>query len=174
VAKKFITTRELRLIDSWNKELIQGVVQQEIIYYAISYEESKVHDVYDEAIEKEYLQPVRINARVEFEQLASKVGGAGIDSNYRVSVSLHHQECEERNLKPREGDFIEFGQVVFEISTVAWAEPVYGQMNDKLSYKLTCVPSREGQFKADNVTADAVDNTHPVEPARPRTLGDDL
>ncbi len=174
MARKFVTTRELSLIDSWSQELIQGVSQQEIIYYAISYEESQVHAVYDEAILKEYLQPVRINARVEFDQTATKAAGGTLDSTYTLNVELHADECRQRNLKPREGDFIEFGQTMFEITTVGHAEPVVGQINDKLSYKLTCVPSREGQFKADNVTQDGVDNTHPVESARPRTLGDDL
>ena len=174
MAKKFITTRELNLIDRWNRELIQGTVQQEIIYYAISVEESRVHDVYDEAVFKEYLQPVRINARVEFDQTQTKAGGGTSDSTYSCHVFLHHAECVERNVVPREGDFIEFGQVVFEITTAAWAKPVFGQMNDKLEHELTCVVSREGQFKVDSVRIDEVDNTHPVEPARPRTLGDDL
>ena len=173
MARKFITTRELGLVDNWNKELIQGTVQQEVLYYAIS-DDSVVHDVYNEAIVKEYSQPVRINARAEFQQLATAAKGGTLDSNFRVSVSLHREECDERNIKPREGDYIEFGQLVLEITTVGWDEPVYGQMNDKLSYRLTCIPSRETQFKVENVTADSVDNTHPVNPARPRTLGDDL
>lgn len=174
MARKFVTTRELGLINTWNRELIQAVVEQEIIYYAISYEDSRVHDVYDEAILKEYLDPVRINARVEFDQTATVAGRGSLDSTYTCRVLLHADECQERNLKPREGDFVEFGQTVFEITTVAHAQPVFGQISDKLKYELTCVPSREGQFKADNSSIDGVDNTHPVSPARPRTLGDDL
>ncbi len=174
MAKKFVTSRELNLVDRWNKELIQGTVEQEIIYYAISYEESRVHDVYEESVYKEYMQPVRINARVEFDQTATTSGGGTADSTYTCKVFLHHKECVERNLKPRDGDFIEFGQIVFEITTAAWAKPVYGQMNAKLEHELTCVSSREGQFKADSSRIDEIDNTHPVETARPRTLGDDL
>ncbi len=174
MARKFATTRELNLIDRWNKELIQDTVEQEIIYYGISYEESRVHDVYDESVYKEYLQPVRINARVEFDQTATTSGGGTSDSTYTCTVYLHHKECVERNLVPREGDFIEFGQIVFEITTAAWSKPVFGQMNAKLEHELTCVASREGQFKVESVRIDEVDNTHPVESARPRTLGDDL
>jgi hypothetical protein len=174
VARKFITSRELNLVHSWNRELIEDVVEQEIIYYAISYEDSRVHDVYDEAVLKEYYQPVRINGRIEFTQLATSAAGGTLDSSYGLDVELHVDECTRRNVVPREGDFVEHGRVIFEITTVGWAEPVFGQINDRLAYKLTCVPSREGQFKADSVRIDGVDNTHPVEPARPRTLGDDL
>lgn len=174
MAKKFITTRELNLIDNWNKELIQSTVEQEIVYWAIAYEESKVNSLYGEAVVKATRKPVKINARVEFEQTATTTGGSVLDSTYSIKVQLHTKECTERNIKPLIGDFIEFGQIVFEITTVGHAEPVFGQINDKLSYQLTCVPSREGQFRADSSTYDNVDNTHPVEAARPRSLGDDL
>lgn len=174
MARKFITGRELGLIDRWNRELIQGTVEQEVVYYAISVEDSVIDDVYEEAIQKEYYHPVRINARVLFDQTATKAAGGTLDATYSVTVQLHADECRKRNLRPREGDFVEFGQVVYEITTVGHAQPVFGQINDKLKYELTCVPSREGQFKADSVAAEGVDNTHPVEPARPKTLGDDL
>lgn len=174
MAQKYITTRELDLIDSWSRELIQDVVRQEVIYYAISYEDSRVHDVYDEAVVKQWLSPIRINARVEFDQTATATEGGTLDSTYSITVQLHPEECRERNLSPREGDFLEYGQVIFEITSVLLSQPAFGQINDKMKYELTCVPSREGQFKADNVKVDNVDNTHPVEPARPRTLGDDL
>lgn len=174
MARKFVTSREINLIDRWNKELIQGTVQQEIIYYGISYDESRVHDVYDEAVYKEYYQPVRVNARVDFQQTATVAGAGTTDATYTVKVFLHHDECVDRNVNPREGDFVEFGQIMFEITTATWAKPVFGQMNAKLEHELTCVPSREGQFKADSVRIDEIDNSHPVETARPRTLGDDL
>lgn len=174
MARKFITTRELNLVDNWNKELIQGTVKQEIIYYAILYEESRVHDVYDEAILKEYAQPVGIMARVEFEQQATKSGGGVLDSGYSLHVWLHSEELRERNLNPREGDFVEYGQILFEVTTVGTDKPVFGQVNDKIQVKLTCVPSREQQFQVDNSKDLGIDNTHPVQPQRPRTLGDDL
>ncbi len=174
MARKFITTRETALIDGWSRELMQDFVQQEVIYYAISFEDSRVHDVYDEAVLKEYLQPVRINARVKFDQTATTAAGGTIDSTYSLQVQLHPEECRQRNVVPREGDFIEFGQVVFEITTVGYSQPVFGQIDDKLKYELACVASREGQFKVDNVRIDGVDNTHPVQHPQVRTLGDDL
>ena len=172
MARKFVTSRETALIDAWSRELIQDFVQQEIVYYAISHEESRVHDVYDEAILKEYLQPVRINARVKFDQGPTAAKGGTLDSSYNVSIQLHPDECRQRNVVPREGDFIEFGQVVFEITTVGYSQPVFGQIDDRLKYELTCVSSREGQFKVDSSRIDGIDNTHPVEHTRVNNLGE--
>jgi hypothetical protein len=174
MARKFVTQREIDLIDRLNRELIQGTSQQFLIYYAVSYDESVVHDVYEESIRKEYHTPVRVACRAEFQQLATKTGGGHLHSQYQLEARIHADELRDRNLRCREGDFVEYGQMVYEISSVVTDQPVYGQINNKLEVVLTCVPSREGNFKADNVTADGVDNTHPVETARPRTLGDDL
>lgn len=174
MARKFVTEREATFVDRINKELIQGTAQQYLIYYAISYEESQVHDVYDESVRKEYLQPTRLAARVEFQQLATKTGRGHLDSQYQMVAHVHADELRDRNLRPREGDFVEYGQMVYEIASVLTNQPVFGQIQNKLEVELTCVPSREGQFKAENVTFEDVDNTHPVVNARPRTLGDDL
>lgn len=174
MAKKFVTTREIALIDSFNRELIQGTVQQEIIYWAISYEESAVHPVYNESIRKAYQVPVKLNARIEFSQGETRMKDGALDATYTLEAYCHAAELAERNISPREGDFVEYGQVMFEISTVSRPQLVFGQANDKIMVKLTCVPSRESQFKAENDTFEAEDNTHPVEPARPRTLGDGL
>ena len=174
MARKFVTSREVEFIDRINKELIQDTVEQYIIYYAIDSTTSQVHDVYDEAIRKEYYQPVRIAARVEFQPLATEAKGGHLDKGFQLTARVHHDEARDRNIKFRDGDFLEYGQTVYEITSVSIGQPTYGQIQNKLEIELTCVPSREGQFKAESVTSENVDNTHPVETARPRTLGDDL
>lgn len=174
MARKFITSRENALIDRWNSELIQGTVQQYVIYYGISYEESSVHDVYDEGIHKEYMPPIRIAGRCEYTQGATVTKGGHLDSKPNLSVRLHADELRDRNIRPREGDFVEHGGTFYEITSVLTDQPVYGQIDNKLEVELTCVPSREGQFTADGVTSEGRDNSHPIEPTLPRTLGDDL
>lgn len=174
MAKKFVGERELTLVERWTKELVQDVVDQTLVYYAISSEESRVHDVYDESLLKEFLDPVEFNGRVSFEQIETRSKGGTLDSGYRMTVSCHAKELDERNIRPMEGHFVEFGQVMFEITSVARPQMAFGQANDKINVKLTCVPSREQQFKADSSIAELVDNTHPVERSSPRTLGDGL
>lgn len=174
MAKKFVGERELNLVEGWTKELIQGVVEQTVIYYAISYDDSSVHDVYDESISKVFLEPVAFNARVSFEQNETRSRNGTLDSTYKMIVSCHAKELDDRNVRPMEGHFVEFGQVMFEITSVAKPQLAFGQANDKINVKLTCVPSREQQFKADSAIADSIDNTRPVERSSPRTLGDGL
>lgn len=174
MAQKFVTTRELNLIRSWTKELIQEVSRQYVLYYSVDSEGSVVHDVYDEAITKVVLDPVKLNCRVEFDELAATTGKGVLDANFKLSVLIQPQELVERNLNPRIGDFVEWSQVMFEVTNKLTRNPAFGQANEKVTIELTCSPSREGQYKAENSSEDGIDNTHPATPARPRTLGDDL
>lgn len=163
MARQFITEKERVFIEKINKELIQQFVAQEVIYYAISEEHTVSHKLYQESIDKVWFSPVRINARVEWDNPSVETTNFTLDSKYTLDVYFHTDELDDRNVRPREGDFIEFGQVVFEITAVTQPQIVFGQINNRIMTKCTCVPSREGQFQIHGDTARFVDNTHPVE-----------
>lgn len=163
MARKFITERELAFISRINNELIQKVVGQEVSYYEIDLEKSRVHRLYEEAVEKVWKPPVLVNARVLWDNPSSVQNTIGIDSKYTAEVYFHTNELMERNVSPKEGDFVEFGQVFFEITAVTQPQIVFGQVNNRIMTKCICVPSREGQFQAGNDSSRAVDNSHPIE-----------
>lgn len=162
MALKFITEKELCLISKINKELIQEFVGQEVIYYAISEDHTRSHRLYQESITKVWFSPVRINARVEWDNPGVDTTNMTLDSKYTLNVYFHTDELRERNVVPRDGDFIEYGQVVFEITAVTQPQLVFGQVNNRIMTKCVCVPSREGQMQVNSDSSLFIDNTHPV------------
>lgn len=165
MARKFISGKDMLFIESLSKELIQEWVAQEVIYYAISEEHTVSHTLYQEAIHKVWFSPVRINARVQFDNPGVDTTNMTMDSKYSLSVFFHSQELEERNVRPREGDFIEYGQIIFEITAVTKPQTIFGQIQRKIMTRLTCIPSREGQMQIYGDSARFIDNTHPVSDA---------
>lgn len=163
MSRLFITDREINFIDSIDRELVQHVVGQQVFYYAILLPESQPHKLYQEAIKKVWAAPVAVDARVKWDSQGTASTRMGIDTKYEAEVYFHVKELKERNLVPKEGDFIEFGQVFFEIKTVNMPDIVFGQVNNKTQLKCTCIPSREGQFQAGNRSEENVDHSHQVE-----------
>ncbi len=163
MSRKFVTERELAFIAAINKELLQDVVGQEVIYYAISLPETQVHRLYNEAVKKTWSPPVKVNALVLYDNQNTVQSNFGSDSKYSVEVYFHTNELVERNLVPYEGDFVEFGQQFFEITSVTQPQLVFGQVNEKIMTKCICVPAREGQFQMGNSSSESVDRSHPVE-----------
>jgi hypothetical protein len=168
MARLFITTKEYALISAINKELIQHISLQEVIYYSISRDFTDVKNIYGETIEKRYLDPVRLNCLVRFDNPTVKSTDLGLDSVYSLEVYALNDELIERNLSPTEGDFLEYGQIFFEVTAVTQPQLVYGHIDNKLMRKLICVPSREGQFSAESYSGEGVDNSHQVQPPLPK------
>ena len=56
-------------------------------------------------------------------------------------------ELQERNILPKEGDFLKFGKVVYEINKLTRPQIVYGQIEQEVMIKCECIVSRESNLK---------------------------
>jgi len=54
----FLGKKERDLVKQVNDELIERVIGQTIVYYPVDIERTNYHDLYGEAIEKNFLPPV--------------------------------------------------------------------------------------------------------------------
>ena len=86
----------------------------------------------------------------------------GQDSVYTIDVYFHTEELSDRNVSPKEGEFIEYGGVYYEVTSVTQPQLVFGQVNNKIMVKCTCVRAREGQFAAGAEAAEDVERGHGV------------
>ena len=65
----FLGEKERNLVKQVNDELIERVIGQQIVYYPIDVKNTNFHTLYDEAIEKTFLPPVRVYAYVEYDTI---------------------------------------------------------------------------------------------------------
>ena len=163
MSRKFVLDREAAFIDAINRELHQDVVGQTVLYYAVSSRDTQ-RNVYGEAIKKVTFAPVSVACRVERTNERTKSLLTGQDSEYTLKVRIHRQELIDRNLVPRDGDFVEFGSQFFEIAGTAHPQMLAGQANYLVETVLTCVPARGGQFANGGTPASGDDHVHPVQP----------
>ena len=76
----FLGEKEKNLVKQVNDEIIERVVGQQILYFAIDVETTNFHPLYGEAIEKNFLHPIRVFALVEYLGVeTSFMEGIGID-----------------------------------------------------------------------------------------------
>ena len=129
-----------------NRELIQRVVGQEIYYYAVLTEQTRRNDLYNEAVVKMWAPPVRVNCLLYYENTTEQIGTLPPDSKFNVDVHFHTDELTDRNLLPKMGDFLQFGEIMYEIYTVTHPQLIYGMIEQKIMTKCTAGPARKGQF----------------------------
>ncbi len=143
----FTGEKEKNLVKQVNDEIIERVVGQTILYYPISLEHTNFHDLYGEAIEKAFLNPVRVYARVKYESQDTKTTPLGVDRIEKITVLFHKRRLsEDQNLFIREGDFIQYGKYFYEILSLTEPKWLFGQVDSSFEIAASCIRAREGTF----------------------------
>jgi hypothetical protein len=149
MSRLFVTPRELNFISDITKELVKDVIGQRIHYYPISELKTKSHEVYNEAIEKIWDNPILLDAIVDAKfQNETKITQFGVDTQYNLEVFVQYRDLIEKGIKPCLGDFITYGEIKYEIIDATAIRNIYGEAEHKDGVKLTCTRAREGQFDA--------------------------
>ena len=146
----FLGKKERDLVKQVNDELIERVIGQTIAYYPIDIERTNFHDLYGEALTKTFLPPVRVNALVEFDGITTKYSSnIGLDKETSITIHFHKRRLtEDQDLYVREGDFVLYGDILYEIVTLSEPKQLFGQIDHKLEISAKCIRAREGLFDA--------------------------
>jgi hypothetical protein len=146
----FLGKKERDLVKQVNDELIERVIGQTIAYYSIDIERTNFHDLYGEALTKTFLPPVRVNALVEFDGITTKYSSnIGLDKESSITIHFHKRRLtEDQDLYVREGDFVLYGDILYEIVTLSEPKQLFGQIDHKLEITAKCIRAREGLFDA--------------------------
>ena len=144
----FVGKKERDLVKQVNDELIERVIGQQVVYYSIDLERTNYHPLYGEAIVKSFLPPVRVFALVEYEGIQTKFDtNIGLDKEATITVHFHKRRLtEDQDLFVREGDFVLYGDIYYEITVLSEAKQIFGQVDHKMEISAKCVRAREGLF----------------------------
>ena len=145
----FVGKKERDLVKQVNDELIERVIGQQVLYYPISLDHTDFHPVYGEAIKKNFLPPIRVYALVNWDGLRTETSNMGMDKNASISVHFHKRRLtEDQDLFVREGDFVLYGKIYYEISTLEEPKQLFGQIEHRYEINAKCIRAREGLFDA--------------------------
>ena len=149
----FLGQKEKDLVKQVNDELLERVIGQLIIYYPVDYETTNFHPIYGEALTKNFLPPVRVYALVEWSSYETKmVESFGLDKQSELTIHFHRRRLtEDQNLFVREGDFVRYDGLFYEIMTLSEPKQIFGQVEDdrnSTEIMAKCRRARKGTFDA--------------------------
>ena len=146
----FLGEKERNLVKQVNDEVIERVVGQQVVYFPIDIEHTNFHSLYGEAIEKTFLPPIRVYALVEYNGIETQyMEGIGLDKVTNVTVHFHKRRLtEDQNLFVREGDFVRYGDIYYEIVKLNEPKQIFGQVEHKMEVTAECIRARDGLFNA--------------------------
>jgi len=146
MARLFISPREQHLINDWTKEYMKDAVGQKIYYYAVSTMKTLVHDVYNEAVNKVFENPIILPVHAGQPQWETKHNQFGMEQTTTLELFVQVRDLIDKGLTLAEGDFFTYGDAVFEVVSYLQTNNIFGQEEYEVSYKLTGRLARPGQF----------------------------
>ena len=82
----------------------------------------------------------------DYEQLKKNIG---LDKQVSITVHFHKRRLtDDQNLYVREGDFVLYGNIYYEIVELNEPKQIFGQNDHKVEISAKCIRSREGLFDA--------------------------
>ena len=109
-------SRDVSLIKSISKELINDIIQTEVAYYKFALDQTKTN-VYGEAPSKNYYEPLKIAGLFDRTDQAWSSDDFGPDINQVISFRFLKQELKDINLVPEVGDLILFRNNFYEVDS---------------------------------------------------------
>jgi len=148
----FTGKKETNLVKQVNDELLERVVGQQIVYFPVSVPHSNFHELYGEAVNKTFLPPIRVFASVDWKGSDTTTSNYGIDRKSAIDVKFHKRRLsEDQNLFVREGDYVLYGNILYEIATVGQPRLLFGKIDEKFEVVASCIRAREGIFRLSEI-----------------------
>jgi len=146
MARLFIGPREQQFVSDITKEFVKDVVGQFIYYYPVSMINTTVHPVYDEAVEKVFENPIKMDVLAGQPERASNWNSFGLEGDSQIEILVQARDLLDKGVDVYGGDFFVYGSEVYEVIGTVAVENIYGQAEYEKARKITGHQSRSGQF----------------------------
>lgn len=125
----FGSNRDFDLLVSINRELLKDIVEQEILIYKLSIADTSTN-LYGEALEKTYLEPVKLNCLITRGDQVVDINEFGPDLGRNASFALLRRDLEDIQLVPEVGDIVMWHEDYYEVDLVKENQLFYGRNNN--------------------------------------------
>ena len=132
---RYYTRRDVRLMNSFNGELLLNIIEQMVIVFKVNPYETEAN-VYGESPDKTYHPGVQTSCLVETDPESTLYEGFGPDVKKGTIFRFHQKLCEIKNVYPQIGYIVEWETAHFEIDNIVENQFLGGQ--PEKNYSLLC------------------------------------
>ena len=121
--------RDIFAFNTFNRELLEDIISQQIGYYKIKLDQTKVN-IYGEGINKFYIGPVLLNCLIERGDFNSARIDYTVEVNRASTFRFFKDHLKEANVVPEIGDVIMWNEHYYEVDHVNEHQLIVGKDND--------------------------------------------
>jgi len=120
----FGSSRDVSLIKSLNRELINRFIDIEVALYKLNLQITG-QNIYGESNNKTYYQPVRLHSLVSREDRTIVGDDFGLDTARTSIFSFFKPDLEARNIFVDVGDIIEHDRSMYQVDNITYAQEYF-------------------------------------------------
>jgi|TARA_B110000908_G_scaffold88565_1_gene105541 hypothetical protein len=124
----FGSNRDFDLFVNINRELLSDIIEQEILYYKLSVADTSVN-IYGEALQKTYLEAVKLNCLITRGDKVYDVNEFGPDLGREASFAFLKPDLEDISTVPEVGDIVMWQEDYYEVDAVKENSLLLGKDN---------------------------------------------
>ena len=140
----FGSNKDFNLLVNINRELLKDIVEQEILLYKLSISDTDTN-IYGEALQKTFLNPVKLNCLITRGDQVIDVDEFGPDLNREASFAFIRKDLVDASVVPEVGDIVFWQEDYYEVDTVRENQLFFGRDS---SYNLTNYGSKFGSSES--------------------------
>lgn len=145
MSRLFITPKEIQFINDVTKEFMKDVSGQFIYYYPISTMKTQVDPVYEEAVNKVFQTPIKLDVLADQPNWETKYNVWGNEQVNKIELFVHVRDLLDKGYTVNEGDFFLYGSYVFEILKATVINNIFGLVEYDVGVKIEGKLKRKGQ-----------------------------
>ena len=136
----FGSTRDFGLLTNIGRELLKDIVEQEILYYKFSVEDTEAN-LYGEALTKSFWNAIKLNCFITRGEQIITDDDFGPDLTREASFAFIRQDLVDTSIVPEVGDIVLWHENYYEVDTVVENQLFLGRDS---SYNFTQYGSQFG------------------------------
>ena len=113
----FGSNRDFNLLTKINRELLKDIVEQEILYYKLSLEDTEIN-IYGESLSKIFYTPAKLNCLITRGDQVIDIDDFGPDLGREASFAFLRPDLVDTNVVPEVGDIVQWHNDFYEVDTV--------------------------------------------------------
>lgn len=121
--------RDIFAFNTFNRELLEDIISQQIGYYKIKLDETKVN-IYGEGQNKFFIGPVLLNCLIERGDFDSARVDYTIEVNRAATFRFFKNHLIDANVVPEVGDVIMWNESYYEVDNANENQLIVGKDND--------------------------------------------
>ena len=125
----FGSNKDFNLLVNINRELLQDVIEQEILLYKLNIVDTSTN-LYGEALEKTYLEPIKLNCLITRGDQVYDVSELGVDLGREASFAILKQDLRDINTVSEVGDIVMWQEDYYEVDAIKENQLFYGRDSD--------------------------------------------